>query len=40
MDAAAQRLITHDGVPLKATLSAWSLVAIGIGNIIGPVSSC
>ena len=35
MDPAAQRLITHDGVPLKATLSAWSLVAIGIGNIIG-----
>ena len=35
MDPAAQRLTTHDGVPLKATLSAWSLVAIGIGNIIG-----
>ena len=35
MDPAAQRLTTHDGVPLKRTLSAWSLVALGIGAIIG-----
>src|SRR6266403_353146 len=27
--------MTHDGVPLKRTLSTWSLLALGIGNIIG-----
>src|ERR1700740_2227501 len=31
----AQSLITHGEVPLKRTLSAWSLIAIGIGDIIG-----
>jgi APA family basic amino acid/polyamine antiporter len=30
-----QALITHGGVPLKRTLSAWSLVSLGIGCIIG-----
>src|SRR6516165_7033282 len=30
-----QALTTHDGVPLKRTLSAASLVALGIGAIIG-----
>jgi APA family basic amino acid/polyamine antiporter len=30
-----QELVTHDGVPLKRTLSAWSLVSLGIGCIIG-----
>jgi APA family basic amino acid/polyamine antiporter len=30
-----QALITHDGVPLKRTLSALNLVALGIGAIIG-----
>ncbi len=30
-----QALVTHDGVPLKRTLSAWSLVSLGIGCIIG-----
>jgi APA family basic amino acid/polyamine antiporter len=34
-DIAAQELMTHDGVPLKRTLTAWSLMAIGIGDIIG-----
>src|ERR1700740_264854 len=34
-DPEFQRLTNHDGVPLKRTLSAWSLVAIGIGDIIG-----
>src|SRR5262245_5226492 len=30
-----QGLMTHDGVPLKRTLSAVNLVALGIGAIIG-----
>ena len=30
-----QALVTHNGVPLKRTLSAWSLVSLGIGCIIG-----
>src|SRR5246127_2450173 len=30
-----QALLTHGEVPLKRTLSAWSLIAIGIGDIIG-----
>ena len=30
-----QALTTHDGVPLKRTLSALNLVALGIGAIIG-----
>src|SRR6188768_4440801 len=30
-----QALVTHGGVPLKRTLSAWSLVSLGIGCIIG-----
>jgi len=34
-DPATQELLTHSGVPLKRTLSATSLVALGIGNIIG-----
>jgi APA family basic amino acid/polyamine antiporter len=31
----AQTLTTHDGVPLKRTLSAANLVSLGIGAIIG-----
>src|ERR1700682_6840644 len=34
-DVETQELMTHDGVPLKRTLSAMSLMALGIGNIIG-----
>jgi basic amino acid/polyamine antiporter, APA family len=34
-DPEVQALTTHDGVPLKRTLSAMSLVALGIGAIIG-----
>jgi APA family basic amino acid/polyamine antiporter len=34
-DVATQELMTHGGVPLKRTLSAMSLMALGIGNIIG-----
>ena len=30
-----QSLTTHDGVPLKRSLSALSLVALGIGDVIG-----
>ena len=30
-----QALVAHGGVPLKRTLSAWSLVSLGIGCIIG-----
>ena len=30
-----QALTTHGGVPLRRTLSATSLVALGIGDIIG-----
>ena len=30
----AQALVTHGGVPLKRTLSAWSLIFLGIGCII------
>jgi basic amino acid/polyamine antiporter, APA family len=30
-----QALLTHGGVPLKRTLSAWSLVSLGVGCIIG-----
>jgi APA family basic amino acid/polyamine antiporter len=30
-----QALTTHDGVPLKRTLSAVNLVALGIGAIVG-----
>jgi APA family basic amino acid/polyamine antiporter len=33
--ADVQRLTTHDGVPLKRTLSALALVSLGIGDIIG-----
>ena len=28
-------MVTHGGVPLKRTLSAWSLISLGIGCIIG-----
>src|SRR6476660_3553493 len=31
----AQALVTHGGVRLKRTLSAWSLISLGIGCIIG-----
>src|ERR1700758_5420584 len=34
-EADAQRLTTHDGVPLKRSLSAITLVSLGIGDIIG-----
>jgi basic amino acid/polyamine antiporter, APA family len=34
-DSAIQVLMTHGGVPLRRTLSAMSLMAIGIGAIIG-----
>src|SRR5258707_10687556 len=34
-DVATQELMTHGGVPLRRTLSAMSLMALGIGNIIG-----
>src|SRR5277367_4734620 len=34
-DVSTQELMTHGGVPLKRTLSAMSLMALGIGNIIG-----
>src|SRR6201989_1420410 len=34
-DPATQELLPHSGVPLKRTLSATSLMALGIGNIIG-----
>ncbi len=34
-DVEIQELMTDDGVPLKRTLSATSLVALGIGNVIG-----
>ena len=34
-DPQAQALITHDGVPLKRSLSALDLVALGIGDIVG-----
>jgi APA family basic amino acid/polyamine antiporter len=34
-DPEVQALTTHDGVPLKRTLSAANLVALGIGAIIG-----
>jgi APA family basic amino acid/polyamine antiporter len=34
-DPATQELLTHGSVPLKRTLSTMSLVALGIGNIIG-----
>jgi basic amino acid/polyamine antiporter, APA family len=30
-----QSLVTHGGVPLKRTLSVWSLISLGIGCIIG-----
>src|SRR5246500_993121 len=30
-----QALVTHGEVPLRRTLTAWSLIAIGIGDIIG-----
>ena len=30
-----QALVTHGGVPLKRTLSSWSLISLGIGCIIG-----
>src|SRR5678810_321035 len=30
-----QALVAHGGVPLRRTLSAWSLVSLGIGCIIG-----
>jgi hypothetical protein len=36
----AQALVTHGGLPLKRTLSAWSLISLGIGCIIGAASSC
>ena len=34
-EAEVQELTTHDGVPLTRTLSALSLVALGIGAVIG-----
>ena len=34
-----QRLTSHDGVPLKRTLSALALVSLGIGDIIGARSA-
>ena len=34
-DPQAQALISHDGVPLKRSLSALDLVALGIGDIVG-----
>src|SRR5580704_6964252 len=34
-EAEVQALTSHDGVPLKRTLSALSLLALGIGAIIG-----
>src|ERR1700688_1143734 len=34
-EAEFQQLTTHDGVPLKRTLSALALVSLGIGDIIG-----
>jgi basic amino acid/polyamine antiporter, APA family len=34
-NVARQELMAHGGVPLKRTLSATSLMALGIGNIIG-----
>src|SRR5215471_3558575 len=34
-DPATQELLTHGSVPLKRTLSAMSLMALGIGNTIG-----
>ena len=34
-EAEFQRLTTHDGVPLKRSLSALALVSLGIGDIIG-----
>jgi APA family basic amino acid/polyamine antiporter len=34
-ELSAQALVTHDGVPLKRTLSASNLVSLGIGAIIG-----
>jgi APA family basic amino acid/polyamine antiporter len=33
--ADAERLTTHDGIPLKRSLSAFTLVSLGIGDIIG-----
>src|SRR5258708_17841980 len=35
VDVATQQLMTHGGVPLKRMLYAMSLMALGIGNIIG-----
>src|SRR6201991_3519862 len=34
-DREVQALTTHGGIPLKRTLSATSLVALGIGAIVG-----
>src|SRR6202049_1492993 len=34
-DMATQELMTHGGVPLRRTLTAASLMALGIGDIIG-----
>jgi len=34
-ETGVQALVTHGGVPLKRTLSAWSLISLGIGCIIG-----
>src|ERR1700682_670006 len=34
-DIATQELMTHGGVPLRRTLTAASLMALGIGDIIG-----
>src|ERR1700729_1056862 len=34
-EAEFQQLTAHDGVPLKRSLSALTLVSLGIGNIIG-----
>src|ERR1700722_15178108 len=34
-EAEAQTIVAHDGVPLKRTLTAVNLVALGIGAIIG-----
>src|SRR6188768_1500454 len=34
-ESEVQALVTYGGVPLKRTFSAWSLISLGIGCIIG-----
>jgi len=34
-ESETQEIVAHDGVPLKRTLTALNLVALGIGAIIG-----